>query len=61
MVDEQPVEEGLVAIVQRGEADVALEVVPFAPEVLELEGHLLAEVRRRHGARAGRGRLAPAR
>ncbi len=49
IVDEQPVEQGLVAVLERREADVALEVVGLAPDVLQLEGDLLVD--RRHARR----------
>ncbi len=47
MLDEQPVEKRLVAVLQRGEADVLLEFVTLAAEMLELEGDLLLD---RHGS-----------
>ena len=43
-VDEQVEEQGLVAVVGRGEADVALERVGLAADVLELERALLLDV-----------------
>ena len=49
MIDEHAVKEGLVAIVERGQADVALQVVPLASEVLELERHLLGDGQRSPG------------
>ena len=41
VIDEQPVEECLVAVLQRGETDVLLEVVPLAAEMFELRGRLV--------------------
>ena len=41
VVDEQAVEKRLVAVLQRGEADVALDVIGLAPEVFEFEVNLL--------------------
>ena len=49
VLDEDPVEQGLVAVLERGQADVALEVVGLAPDVLELERDLLLD--RRHTRR----------
>ena len=43
MLGEEPVEEGGVAVLERGQADVALERVVLAPEVLELELDLLLD------------------
>ena len=43
MVDEQAVEEGLVAVLQRGQADVPLEVVGLGADLLELESDLLSD------------------
>ena len=41
MLGEEPVEERRVPVLERGQADVALERVVLAPEVLELEVDLL--------------------
>ena len=49
VLDEEPVEERLVAILERGQADVPLEVVGLAADVLELEPDLLVD--RRHAWR----------
>jgi len=49
MVDEHAVIERLVAIVERGQADVALQVVLLAAEVLEFQGYLLADGQRPPG------------
>ena len=44
VLDEQPIEERLVAVLERREPDVLLEVVlPLPPQMLELEGHLLVD------------------
>ena len=43
VIDEQPVEECLIAVLQRGETDVLLEVVSLAAEMFELEGDLLLD------------------
>jgi len=43
VIDEQPVEEGFVAHVQRGQADVFFQVVGLAPDVLKFEFHLLLD------------------
>ena len=43
MIDQQPVEERLVAVLQRGETDVLLEIVTLAAEMLQLEGDLLLD------------------
>ena len=46
IVDEEAVEQGLVAVVECGEADIPLEVIALAPDVLQFPGDLLVE--RRH-------------
>ena len=43
MLGQEPVEERRVAVLERGQADVPLEVVVLAPEVLELEVDLLLD------------------
>ena len=43
MIGQEAVEEGRVAILQRGQADVALEVVVLALDVLPLQLHLLLD------------------
>ena len=53
VLDEDPVEEGLVAVLERRQADVALEVVALAADVLELQADLLLD-RGRCAAAAGR-------
>src|SRR6266545_815451 len=40
MVEQHPVEEGLVAILQRGQPDVLLKIVALTPQMLELESNL---------------------
>ena len=47
VIDQQPVEERLVPILQRRETDVLLELVTLSAEMLELEGDLLFD---RHGS-----------
>ena len=37
VLDEQPVEERLVAVLESGQSDVPLEVIGLAPDVLQLE------------------------
>ncbi len=49
VLDEEPVEQGLVAVLEGGQPDVPLEVVGLAPDVLELQGDLLVD--RRHARR----------
>ncbi len=49
VLDEEAVEQGLVAVLECGQADVALEVIGLAPDVLEFEGDLLVD--RRHARR----------
>ena len=46
IVDEEAVEQGLVAVVECGEADITLEVITLASDVLQVPGDLLLE--RRH-------------
>ena len=46
VVDEEAVEQGLVGVVERGQADMALEVIGLAPDMLQFPGDLLVE--RRH-------------
>ncbi len=41
VLDQQAIEQGLIAIFQRGQADVLLQVVVLRAEVLELQRHLL--------------------
>ena len=43
VIDQQPVEERLVAVLQCRETDVLLEVVSLSPQMLELEGHLFLD------------------
>ena len=43
MLGEEPVEQRRVAVLERGQPDVALERVVLAPEVLELELDLLLD------------------
>ncbi len=45
VLDEEPVEQGLVAVMEGGQADVLLQVVGLAPDVLELERDLLLDRR----------------
>ena len=49
VLDEEPVEQRLVAVLERGQADVPLEVIGLAPDVLELQRDLLVD--RRHARR----------
>ena len=46
VVDEEAVEQGLVAVVECGQTDIALEVIALAPDMLQFPGDLLVE--RRH-------------
>ncbi len=46
VLEDDPIEQCLVAILQRRQADVALEVVALAADVLELEADLLLDLRR---------------
>ena len=61
MLDQHPVEEDLVAIQERREPDVALQVGALLVQVLELELHLLLDRldRRGQAGRAGRTARAP--
>ena len=43
VLGQEPVEQGGVAVLERGEADVLLEVVVLDPQVLEFERHLLVD------------------
>ena len=43
VVDEQPVEERLVAIVQRNEPDVLLQIIRLAADMLKFKLHLLLD------------------
>jgi len=43
MIDEQPVEQGLVAVLQRREADVLLQVGRLGPQMLKLKRDLLLD------------------
>ena len=43
MIDQQPVEQRLVAVLQRCETDVLLQFVTLSAEMLELEGDLLLD------------------
>ena len=63
VVGQDPVEERLVAVLQRRQPDVALEVVRLATDVLELERDLLLDRRDpgRQEAAQARTRLAPRR
>ena len=59
VLEEHAVEERLVAVLQRGQADVALEVVALAADVLELQVTCSSIVRSaRARARAGRAHRA---
>ena len=46
VLDEEPVEQRLVAVLEGGQSDVPLEVIGLAPDVLQLEGKLFVD--RRH-------------
>ena len=46
VLDEEPVEQRLVAVLESGQSDVPLEVIGLAPDVLQFEGDLLVD--RRH-------------
>jgi hypothetical protein len=43
VLHQQPVEQGLVAVVQGGQPDVPLQVVAFSAQVLQLQRHLLLD------------------
>ena len=43
VLGQDPIEQGRVAVLERGQADVPLEVVGLAPDVLDLEGDLLLD------------------
>ena len=46
VLDEEPVEQGLVAVLEGGQSDVPLELIGLAPDVLQFEGKLFVD--RRH-------------
>ncbi|HET6713463.1 MAG TPA: hypothetical protein VFI59_07120 [Actinomycetota bacterium] len=54
MIDEHPVVQGLVPVLQRGQADEALEVVGLAPQVLHLERDLLLDRRDADGKQSAK-------
>lgn len=57
VIDEEAVEERLVAVLEGGEADVALEVVGLAPHVFELERDLLIHGRNAWGQQPAQPKL----
>ena len=59
VVDEQPVEERLVAIVQRNESDVLLQIISLAADMLELKLHLLLDGGHAPGQQPAKAELIP--
>ena len=59
MLGQDPVEQGRVAVLERGQADVPLEVVVLAPDVLDLEGDLLLDGQDPVGQQAAQAELDP--
>jgi hypothetical protein len=49
VVDQQPMEERLVAVLQSGQPDVPLQVVGLATQVFQLQGHLVLDRRHAEG------------
>jgi len=45
VVDEEAIEERLVPVLERGEADISLEVIALSADVLKLERHLVLDDR----------------